>query len=120
MVFHGYIRATGDIDLWIRCSAENAEKVWRALQAFGAPLFDWKIDDFQVSGMVFQIGVVPSRIDIITDIDGIEFETAWKNRKANTIDGMTVQVISKPDLILNKKASGRPKDVNDALWMEGE
>jgi hypothetical protein len=120
MAFHGYVRATGDIDLWIRCSHDNAEKVWRALQVFGAPLFDWTVDDFQTPGMVFQIGVVPSRIDVITKIDGVDFENAWATREIVNVEELTIPVITKAHLLLNKKATGRPKDLNDVLWIESE
>lgn len=120
MAFHGYVRATGDIDLWIRCSKENAEKVWRALQEFGAPLFDLTLDDLQTPGMVFQMGIVPARIDIIMEIDGVDYEEAWKNHKVVNSEGMEIPVIGKTQLIVNKKATGRLKDQNDVLWMESE
>ncbi len=93
MAFHGYVRATGDIDLWIRISDENAAKVWRALQTFGAPLFDLNIEDLKTPGMVFQIGLVPSRIDIITQIDGVEFEAAWKEHKTIEIENLPIAPI---------------------------
>lgn len=120
MSFHGYVRGTGDIDLWIRASSENAEKVWQALKTFGAPLFDLSVDDLQILGTVYQIGVIPSRIDVITEIDGVDFEEAWKERQNVEIEGLNIPVIAKPHLLLNKKATGRPKDLNDVLWMEGE
>lgn len=118
MAFHGYVRATGDIDLWIRISAENAEKVWQALQKFGAPLFDLNIDDLQTPGMVFQMGVVPNRIDIVTEIDGVGFDDAWKDCKLIGIGDISVPVIGKTQLLINKKSTGRVKDRNDALWIE--
>ena len=120
MAFHGFVRATGDIDLWIRCSEENSQKVWRALQKFGAPLFDLDIRDLQTPGMVFQMGLVPSRIDVITQIDGVEFEEAWKDRKSVEIQGLQIPIIGKSQLLINKKSTGRPKDRNDALWLESE
>jgi len=120
MAFHGFVRATGDIDLWIRCSDENAEKVWKALQKFGAPLFDLSIEDLKTPGMVFQIGLVPSRIDVITQIDGVEFEDAWKEHKTIEIEGLKIFVIGKLQLLVNKKSTGRAKDKNDALWLESE
>lgn len=120
MAFHGYVRATGDIDLWIRISDENAQKVWRALQKFGAPLFDLKIEDLQTLGMVFQIGIIPSRIDVITQIDGVDFEDAWKEHKTVEIEGLKIPVIGKTHLLVNKKSTDRPKDRNDALWLESE
>lgn len=120
MAFHGYVRATGDIDLWIRRSDENAERVWRALQSFGAPLFDLNIEDLKTPGMVFQIGLVPSRIDIITQIDGVEFEDAWQEHKAVEIENLQIPVIGKSQLLINKNPTGRAKDRNDALWLQNE
>jgi hypothetical protein len=120
MAFHGHVRATGDIDLWIRCSSENAERVWRALQAFGAPLFDLSIDDLKNPHMVFQMGVIPSRIDVITKIDGVDFEEAWQQRQTVEVEGLKIPVITKPLLLVNKKSTARPKDLNDVLWLESE
>jgi hypothetical protein len=120
MAFHGHVRATGDIDLWIRCSSVNAQKVWRALQAFGAPLFDLSIDDLTNPDMVFQMGVIPSRIDVITKIDGVDFEEAWQQRQTVEVEGLNIPVITKPLLLVNKKSTARPKDLNDVLWLESE
>jgi len=120
MAFHGFVRATGDIDLWIRCSEENAKKVWRALQRFGAALFDLKTEDLQTLGMVFQIGMIPSRIDVITQIDGVDSEDAWKEHKTVVIEGLKIPVIGKTHLLNNKKSTDRPKDHIDALWLESE
>lgn len=120
MAFHGFVRATGDIDLWVRCSEENAQKVWNALQRFGAPLFDLTLNDLQTPGMVFQIGLVPSRIDIITQIDGVEFETAWQEHKIIEIENLTIPVIGKTQLLINKQSTGRAKDRNDAMWLRDE
>ena len=120
MAFHGFVRATGDIDLWIRCSEKNAEKVWRALQKFGAPLFDLKTVDLKTPKMVFQIGMIPSRIDIITQIDGVDFDEAWKEHKTVEIEGLKIPVIGKTHLLVNKKSTERAKDRNDALWLESE
>jgi hypothetical protein len=120
MAFHGYVRATGDIDLWIRISEENAERVLRALERFGAPLFDLSLNDLKTLGMVFQIGLVPSRIDIITQIDGVEFEDAWKEHKTIEIENLQIPVIGKTQLLKNKQSTGRTKDRNDALWLQDE
>src|SRR4051812_40120647 len=78
MAAHGFPRATGDLDVWVRPSKENAERVWRALAAFGAPLGDLKARDLVAEGLIFEIGVVPCRIDVITQIDGVEFTSAWE------------------------------------------
>lgn len=120
MAFHGFVRATGDIDLWIRCSQENANRVWKALHKFGAPLFDLTIEDLKTPGMVFQIGLVPSRIDIITQIDGVDFEDAWREYKTIEIEDLKIPIIGKLQLLINKKSTGRSKDRNDALWLESE
>jgi hypothetical protein len=120
MAFHGYVRATGDIDLWIRVSEENGNRVWRALERFGAPLFDLNMEDLQTPGMVFQIGIVPNRIDIITQINGVEFEDAWKEHRTVEIENLQVPVIGKAQLLINKKSTGRIKDRNDALWLQDE
>jgi hypothetical protein len=118
MAAHGLPRATGDIDLWIRCSAENAARVMTALKRFGAPLADVSATDFVRPGIVFQIGVVPRRIDVTTTIDGIDFETAWPDRLGVVIDGLPVNVIGREHLLRNKIASGRPKDLADAAWLQ--
>ncbi|HXG68783.1 MAG TPA: hypothetical protein VNO70_27040 [Blastocatellia bacterium] len=120
MAFHGFPRATGDMDLWIRCSDENAQRVWRALERFGAPLFDLTVTDLQTPGIVFQIGVVPNRIDILTAIDGVEFDEAAPDCQQVEIAGLTIPVIGRAHLLQNKKASGRPKDLADIAWLEGE
>jgi hypothetical protein len=120
MAFHGYVRATGDIDLWIRISEENAARVWRALESFGAPLFNLTLEDLQTPDIVFQIGNVPSRIDIITEIDGVRFEEAWCESQTIEIEGLQIPVIGKRQLLINKQSTGRAKDRNDALWLQEE
>lgn len=120
MAFHGYVRATGDIDLWVRCSEENALRIWRALHKFGAPLFDLTLEDLKTPGIVFQIGLVPSRIDVLTQITAVEFEEAWQTHQTIEIEGMIIPVIGKQKLLINKKSTGRNKDKADVLWLEGE
>lgn len=77
---HGLPRATGDLDLWVRPSRDNAERVWRALESFGAPLDELTLEDPSRPEVVFQIGVVPRRIDVLTSITGVSFEEAWESR----------------------------------------
>jgi hypothetical protein len=120
LAFHGFPRATGDIDLWIRCSDDNAERVWRALGRFGAPLFDLTLDDLKTPGMVFQIGLAPFRIDILTSIGGVEFAEAQADRKEVEIVGLNVPVIGRAHLLLSKKAAARPKDLADIAWLESQ
>lgn len=116
---HGLPRATGDIDIWVRPSPENAARMWRALARFGAPLESLTVADLGRPGTVFQLGVAPNRIDILTAIDGVEFDDAWGRREAHTIDGFTLPVIGRADLIKNKRATGRTRDLADAEQLEG-
>jgi hypothetical protein len=115
---HGLPRATGDIDLWVRNTAENADRVMRALAKFGAPLADLSADDFAAPDVVLQLGVEPHRIDLLTGIDGVEFAEAWRNKVAITVGGMEVNVLSKADLLKNKLAAGRDKDLGDIAWLK--
>lgn len=80
LAVHGVPRATGDMNIWIRSTSENARRVWRGLSKFGAPLSDVNEADLTNPGAVFQIGVAPSRLDILTNIDGVDFAAAWKDR----------------------------------------
>ena len=115
---HGYPRTTFDIDFWVRPSPGNARKVMRALQAFGAPLREISEADFDHPDMVVQIGVSPRRIDLLTRIDGVEWEEAAPHAVTKDIDGLPVPVVGLGDLIRNKRASGRPKDAADAAALE--
>jgi hypothetical protein len=110
---HGLPRATGDIDVWVRPSPDNGARVWRALARFGAPMDELRPDDFAIPGTIFQIGVVPRRIDVITSIDGVEFDEAWPRRLVVNLAGVDLPVIGRADLIVNKRASGRPQDLVD-------
>ena len=115
---HGRPRATGDIDIWIRRSEDNARRVWQALQQFGCPLFDLKLEDLNGPDMVFQIGVEPRRIDIVTSITGVEFDEAWPERQEIEIEGLKIHVIGRFHLLKNKRALGRPQDLADIAWLE--
>lgn len=118
MAAHGHPRATGDLDVWIRAEPRTAAKVLRVLADFGAPLHDISADDLCQPEIVFQIGVEPSRIDILTSVSGLTFEAAWQNRISIEIDGLTIPVIGLGDLIKNKLACARPKDIADALTLD--
>lgn len=115
---HGYPRATVDIDFWVRPSVENSEAVMRAISAFGAPPLNLTLSDLQKDDTVFQIGVAPKRIDIITSLSGLEFDEAYKNSIVVELEGIQLRVPSIPDLIRNKRATGRVKDVSDANALE--
>ena len=110
---HGIPRATGDIDIWVRPTSENARRVMRALKRFGAALLDLTEEDLATDDTVFQMGVAPSRIDVITGISGVTFDQAWPSRVTVAIEGLAVPVIGRDDLLRNKAASGRPKDLAD-------
>ena len=110
---HGYPRATMDIDIWIKPSIENTKAVITALERFGAPLNDLTEKDLQEGNLIFQIGVAPQRIDIITDASGIDFEIAKRNAVHTVIDDVSVSILSIEDLIKNKESTGRPKDKLD-------
>jgi hypothetical protein len=118
LAYHGLPRATGDIDIWVRCSQENAERVLGALTDFGAPRNALSIEDLRTPDMVIQIGVAPRRIDILTSIDGVGWEEASQQVLLVGIEGLTIPIIGKRHLIENKRASGRPKDLVDLAWLE--
>ncbi len=118
VALHGWPRTTFDIDFWIMANPENAKAVMRAIRAFGAPLMDLTEADFHRPGMVFQIGTEPQRIDIISAVDGLDYADASRRAVRMNVDGLEFKVISIDDLIVNKRASGRPKDVADALALE--
>jgi len=118
---HGKPRATGDLDVWIRPSDDNAQRVLSALRRFGAPLLDLTLTDLTQPDTVFQIGVSPNRIDILTGISGVTFAKAWSRQLTLRIEGVAVPVIGLQDFIANKKAADRPKDRADlALLEEGK
>lgn len=110
---HGHVRATKDLDVWVRPSPENALNVMHALSAFGAPLHDLSKEDLANPGLIFQIGVPPVRIDIINAIAGVDFADAWPDRISVRLGDQTVPVLSRRHLIINKKAAGRLQDLAD-------
>jgi len=115
---HGYPRATMDIDIWVMPSRDNAEAVLRALQRFGAPLHNITAADLQRDDTIFQIGVAPRRIDIITGASGLRFDDTYSHSSEVDIDGIKTRIPSIDDMITNKKASGRMKDLADAETLE--
>jgi hypothetical protein len=121
MAVHGVPRATGDLDVLLRPEAANAERVISALTEFGAPVAAHGISaaDFQVPGNVYQIGLPPRRLDLMTSIDGVTFEEAWSSRVTLEIDGISTSFIGREALIRNKKSTGRAKDAVDVRLLEG-
>ena len=107
-------RYTKDLDLWISVDTANAAAVFRALQAFGAPLTGLTEQDFSQEGYFYQMGVPPIRVDILMSVPGLAFEEAWNRRLQADFGGVAVWFISKQDLIVSKRAAGRPQDLIDA------
>ncbi len=118
VALHGWPRTTFDIDFWIMANPENAKAVMRAITSFGAPLMGLTEADFHRPGMVFQIGTEPQRIDIISAVDGLDYADAALRAVTMSVDGLEIKVVSLDDLIVNKRASGRPKDIADAVMLE--
>jgi hypothetical protein len=110
---HGHVRATKDLDVWVRASPGNAPRVMAALREFEAPTARVSEGDFASPGIVMQIGVPPVRIDILTQVSGVTFDEAWPDRVATTFGGVKVFVLSKHHLIQNKIAAGRLQDLAD-------
>jgi predicted nucleotidyltransferase len=115
VAFHGHPRATKDIDILVRPTPQNAERVYAALAAFGAPLeaFDVSADDFADYQGVLQLGVPPYRIDIINRATGITFDEAVADAECVEIDGRQVPFIGLRALLKNKRATARPQDLAD-------
>jgi hypothetical protein len=117
---HGKIRATKDADIFVGTDPENAKKVWRALKAFGAPLSSLKPEDLTMPEIFFIMGRPPRQIDIITTIDGVEFEKAWKKRVKADYGNVPTYYIGRADLVANKKAAARPQDLLDVEYLTKE
>ena len=115
---HGHVRATKDLDIWVRPETSNAHRILAALSDFGAPLSDLTVDDLTRKETVFQIGLPPLRIDVITNIDGVEFTEAWTDRLETLFGGVPAFVISRHHLIMNKKTAGRLQDLADVEQLE--
>lgn len=116
--FHSQPRATKDIDLLVKPDADNAKAVYAALGKFGAPLEGMRVADFAKPGEFFRMGHEPIMVDILLEIDGVDFDEAWQRRVEATIDersGLKAFFISAPDLIVSKLAAGRPQDIADVM-----
>jgi hypothetical protein len=118
MAAHGYTRFSADLDIVVRASPENARRVWRAMEVFGAPMFQYRPSDLEQEDMVLQLGVPPRRIDIMTSISGVSFDEAWPRRVHVETDGLSVPIIGLDELIRNKIAAARDKDELDVKQLE--
>ncbi|HVB19305.1 MAG TPA: DUF6036 family nucleotidyltransferase [Acidimicrobiales bacterium] len=117
---HGLPRYTGDLDAWIWVSPQNAERVLRSIEAFGFSGLGLTTDDFTKQDSVVQLGYPPYRIDILTSIEGVEFDNAWSRRVIVSIDDLAVPFIGREDLLANKRAAGRPQDIADVARLSGQ
>ena len=113
LAFHGAPRFTGDIDLWVRTSTENADKIINALNEFGFGSLGINKQDLTQDDQVLQLGYPPIRIDIMTSIDGVNFDEAFNNSLITNYGDIQIKIISKEDFIKNKRATGRYKDLAD-------
>jgi hypothetical protein len=118
LALHGRPRATGDLDVWIDPTPENAHRVITALANFGAPIADISEADLARPGTVYQIGVPPGRIDVLTELSGLSFAEAWTDRMRHPFGDVEVEFIGRSSLIRNKRAAGRPKDLVDIEGMD--
>ncbi len=116
--FHARPRFTKDLDLWVDPAGENAERVRKALAAFGAPIRGLSVADLADPRTVFQIGVAPNRIDILTALEGLEFPGAWQRRVEARYGDCPIHILARSDLLRNKRAVGRPQDLLDAEALE--
>jgi hypothetical protein len=120
LAVHGVARATGDLDLWILAEPNNAARVWRALIRFGAPVetLDISQADLERPEIVCQIGLPPRRIDLLTALTGVDFETAWQTRVVKSVEGLELSFIDRKTFITNKRATGRPRDLADLALLD--
>jgi len=120
MAVHGVPRATGVLDIWVDPDPANAQRAWQALLEFGAPVREMGVaqEDLETPGIVLQIGQPPRRIDLLTQASGLSFAEAWSNRVTHAIEGLAIPFVGRDDLVLNKRASGRPKDLADLDVLE--
>lgn len=112
-------RYTKDLDLWISTDPHNAAAVFGALRAFGAPLKGMTVGDFGEEGFFYQMGAPPVRVDIMMGLPGVTFDEAWTNRNVVAFDDLAVPFISREDLVLSKRATGRPQDLIDLEHLSG-
>jgi len=113
VAYHGYPRATADMDIWIATHAQNTKKIVAALKEFGFDLPELSAELFQKEGQIIRMGVPPVRIEIATTISGVGFEECFAARVVDELDGVEVNIIDLAHLKINKKAAGRHKDLDD-------
>lgn len=112
---HGVPRATADLDIWLDATQANAERVWRALARFGAPLdtLGVRLVDLSTPDQVIQLGLPPARIDLLTGLSGVSFEEAWPDRLIAPFGSLQVPFVGRTTFLRNKRATGRLRDLAD-------
>lgn len=120
MAVHGRPRATEDLDVLVRATPENAERVYRALVAFGAPVAAHGVSPshFAEPGHAYRFGVKPNLVELLTKISGVEFDVGATDARVVELDGRAVKVIGRAALLANERAAARPKDLDDVAWLE--
>ena len=118
VAFHGHPRATEDLDLLVRPTAENGRRIMEALEAFGFGQLGLTAEAFTVPDRMIQLGRPPNRIDLLTGIYGVSFDEVWQARVSYELDGIPIAMIGREALIKNKRATGRTKDLADAETLE--
>ncbi len=113
VAYHGYPRATGDIDIFVEASEENAAKLEKVLAGFGFGSLGLTTRDFLEPDTIIQLGYPPNRIDLVTSISGVTFADAWEHRICDSAEGLQMVFVDRQTLLANKAASGRPKDLAD-------
>ncbi|HXB39075.1 MAG TPA: nucleotidyltransferase [Bacteroidia bacterium] len=116
---HGHPRYTGDLDIWLNPTLDNAENILKTVNEFGFSSFKLTVSDFTKENNIIQMGYPPLRIDLLTHIDGVHFNECFVNRKEVEIDDLLLNFIGYKDLIVNKKASGRLRDIDDINNLDG-
>lgn len=111
--YHGYPRATADMDVWIALHLQNAERLVAVLREFGFDVPELSVELFLTEDRIVRMGVPPLRIEIVTTISGVSFGECYAERIVDLLDGVEVNLISLKHLKINKRASGRHKDLND-------
>jgi hypothetical protein len=115
---HGHPRFTKDLDVWVWLDEQNANRLVSALEDFGFGSLGLTPADFLEEGVVVQLGYPPKRIDILTQVDGVQFDPCWERHVEVEIGGQRVPFLSANDLLANKKAAGRPQDMADVSVIE--
>jgi hypothetical protein len=116
--YHGYPRPTGDLDVWVAVNAENAKRLLTALNTFGFGGAGATEELFLTPGRVVRMGVPPVRIEVLSSISGVEFGVCYARRVQTLLDGIPASIIGRDDLIANKRAAGRDKDLNDLSHLQ--